>query len=68
MKRVRSGFVDVSNGYFRRSGLDGSQWSSRTDPSSDRYAYYFYYGISDLNPSNTYVRYYTFPLRCLARQ
>ena len=60
---VRSGYVCLSYGYVSNVGEYGCAWS-RT-PKSSTHAYYLGMHPTYVNPSDYYIRYGGFPLRCL---
>lgn len=60
---VRSGYVYLSYGYVSNVGEYGRAWS-RT-PKSSTHAYYLGMHPTYVNPSDYYIRYGGFPLRCL---
>ena len=60
---VRSGWVNIGNGYTNNVGERGYGWA-RTSNSST-YAYSLYFNTAYVRPSNSNDRYSGFPLRCL---
>lgn len=63
---VRSGNVNLNNGYLRSAGLDGNYWSS-TAASEATKSYFLNFNASGVNPSNLpswAARYNGFSVRC----
>ena len=62
---MRSGYLDLSIGRLRVSGVGGYHWSSRSYSAATS-AYYLAFNAADVLPSNYYyLRWFAFPLRCL---
>ena len=60
---VRSGYVILGHGQARYAGEYGYGWSRTAYSSANAYDLYMY--TTSVNPSDYYLRYYGFPLRCL---
>ena len=60
---VRSG--DINGGTLRNPGVGGGYWSSMVSGST--YAYSLVFNGTDIYPARNYVRYYGWPVRCVAR-
>ena len=67
---VRSGNVNLNNGFLRNAGINGYDWSSMAaafTSSTSATAYNLNFNASGLNPSNgPNNRWNGFPVRCLA--
>lgn len=64
---VCSGYVDIDNNRLGNAGLGSDDRSSRANISDVRYAYYRYFGASDVTPSVSASRWHGFSFRCPAR-
>ncbi len=66
---VRSGDVNLNNGALRVFGINGYGWSRISTAYGtgtwDAKAYYLNFNASGVNPSDNYVRWVGFPVRCL---
>ena len=66
---VRSGWVDLGTGVLGYLGLHSGSWSRiATIYGTSTWgakAYYLRFDVTAVNPSNNYVRWGGFPVRCL---
>ena len=66
---VRSGHVALNTGAMRNFGVNGYDWSRIATVYGagtwDAKAYYLDFNASGVYPSNAYVRWVGFPVRCL---